>query len=425
MVRRLYFLCLALGLAAVLYPAVFLCLHYDTITSEAEVMTGKDVSSLDEVNSVILEVHASNNTADEMAPGSEKMNDEPRKQNSPEDLAGKPENTWEPAEPRPQNTVSRKKTGRRLETWAFYVEDYPGERRGLISLDASGQALTAMVSFAYHIDGEGNVYGRPYEEAMRKARSKGIKVIALFHNFRDGIFQRQEVHRLLNTPEYQKRAVQGIVNIVQRYGYDGINMDFEAIPVVDRRAYTEFLRAVVTALPAAYEVAISVPAKTWDNPQHFWSGAFDYQAIGQLFDKVVLMTYDEHFARGAPGPIASIGWVRQVLDYAVTQISPSKTLLGIAGYGYDWPQGKWARMVSYRDAQDIAARHGVRIQWDQVSRSWYFRYYENGTPREVWFEDAQSTREKLKLCEEYGLAGIALWRLGLEDHKLWSLLEIQ
>ncbi|MGH3511802.1 MAG: hypothetical protein ACRDQI_13280 [Pseudonocardiaceae bacterium] len=55
-------------------------------------------------------------------------------------------------------------------------------------------------------------------------------------------------------------------------------------------------------------------------------------AIGAAVDEVRLMGYDYHWNGSPPEPIAPITWIREVLTYAKTQISPQKIVLG-----YLWP----------------------------------------------------------------------------------------
>ncbi len=48
-------------------------------------------------------------------------------------------------------------------------------------------------------------------------------------------------------------------------------------------------------------------------------------------------------------------------------------------------------------------------------------YYRSGT-RTVYFEDARSLQLKLALATREHLAGVAMWRLGLEDPSLWEMM---
>ena len=41
----------------------------------------------------------------------------------------------------------------------------------------------------------------------------------------------------------------------------------------------------------------------------------------------------------------------------------------------------------------------------------------------MWLEDAQSLEVKMGLVKEYGLAGVASWRLGFEQKNVWQVLK--
>ena len=90
-------------------------------------------------------------------------------------------------------------------------------------------------------------------------------------------------------------------------------------------------------------------------------------------DQIVLMTYDEHYPGGTPGAIASIGWVENVIKYAVTVIPKEKLLLGTAAYGYDW-SSNGTKAYSISGIYNLASTYGAVIKWDSVSQSPYFTY---------------------------------------------------
>ena len=70
--------------------------------------------------------------------------------------------------------------------------------------------------------------------------------------------------------------------------------------------------------PVGFEVTIAVPSKARELPNDSWSGAFDYAFLSRYADQIMLMTYDEHWSGGTPGPIASISWVEDVIRYALS-----------------------------------------------------------------------------------------------------------
>jgi len=44
-----------------------------------------------------------------------------------------------------------------------------------------------------------------------------------------------------------------------------------------------------------------------------------------------------------------------------------------------------------------------------------------GNAELVYFDDADSLARKIALVRQYGLEGVAAWRLGFEDPGFWSL----
>ena len=120
--------------------------------------------------------------------------------------------------------------------------------------------------------------------------------------------------------------------------------------------------------------------------------------------------------------------VRQVLDYAVTEIPPAKILLGISNYGYDWPlpfvQGTTkAQSISNQRAIELAVQHGSAIQYDEEAQSPHFQYTDSANiVHQVWFEDARSLSAKLRLVAEYGFKGAGIWNVMRPFSQLYLLL---
>ena len=139
-------------------------------------------------------------------------------------------------------------------------------------------------------------------------------------------------------------------------------------------------------------------------------------------------SYEWGYTYGPPMAVAPLPNVRMVLDYAVTEIPPSKIFLGVPNYGYDWPlpfvQGTTrARSISNQEAVRLAIQYGADIQYDENAQSPFFHYTdENGTVHEVWFEDARSMRAKLALVAEYGFQGAGFWNLMRPSSQTWMTL---
>ncbi|MGI6129317.1 MAG: glycosyl hydrolase family 18 protein [bacterium] len=304
-----------------------------------------------------------------------------------------------------------------LENNWFYV-NAPG---ALSELRLHAGEVTAIIPFWFGITAQGGLVDQTNPEALAVARTYGIPILAIIHNFASPEFG-PLIHHVLINPIIRRALVDNILAMMQQYRFAGVNIDFEFVPPEDRPCLTAFMTELAARLsPAGFLVTISVPAQLEDNPNHPFSGAFDYPALGAVSDQVYVLAYDEHFT--IPGPIASIGFVRQVLTYALSVIPVSKVMLGMPVYGYDWSEtGGIPRTLSYQQAIALAQRTGATIRYDEQAQEPTFEYTVNGIRHIVWFENARSFAAKLNLARELGLPGIGVWRLGLEDPAVWDVL---
>ena len=137
-------------------------------------------------------------------------------------------------------------------------------------------------------------------------------------------------------------------------------------------------------------------------------------SVGAGADRAILMTYEWGYLYGAPQAISPVDRMRRVLDYAVRVIPAGKLLLGFSNYAYDWTlpwkQGTAARLLSNAGAVELAVSRGAEIRFDTRSQAPWFRYTDGeGRAHVVWFEDARSALARMRLVEEYALAGVSIW----------------
>ena len=159
-----------------------------------------------------------------------------------------------------------------------------------------------------------------------------------------------------------------------------------------------------------------------------WYAAHDYRAHGEIADFVVIMTYEWGYSAGPPMAVSPIGPVRQVLEYAKTEIPANKIMMGQNLYGYDWTLpfvkgGAYARAVSPQTAISLARENNAFIEYDDTAQAPFFYYRDASQKRHVvWFEDARSIQAKFDLLKELGLRGISYWKLGWDFPQNWLLL---
>lgn len=294
---------------------------------------------------------------------------------------------------------------------------------GLDSIVQHASEMTVLAPQCYWLDQRGNIQGNVPPPLMEAARRAGLPVMALLYN-RD--FNRQISSLLLNDRSLQRRVIRRMIAIARRQNLLGFQLDFENIDPHDENLYSRFVRDAADALHREGRLlSVAVVPRFPDSRPGQWSAAYDYSALARAVDFLTLMTYDNSGRDGPPGPIAGYDWIQKALEYALRRIPPDKLLLGLALYGREWTQGRrgtQARTLTYPETRALLDRLSLRPRWDKEQQSPWFEYRVSGTIRTVWYEDARSLSQKLKLLEKFRLRGFAAWRLGMEDPRLWSLV---
>jgi len=275
-----------------------------------------------------------------------------------------------------------------------------------------------MTVFTYGFNPDGSLVVPDDADLLRTARTYGTSPIMLISTLTDeGVFSNELANTMLSSEEIQNTLIDNILSVMQQKGYTGLDVDFEYIFASDAVPYVNFIKKLTVRLNAVgLNVYVSLAPKTSvDQPGLLYEG-HNYAALGEAANYALLMTYEWGFTYGPPMAVAPIDKVREVVDFAVTQIPPQKLYMGIPNYGYDWPlpfvkDKTKADSISNIEAVSIAARTNSVIEYDQTSQAPFFNYTENGVEHEVWFEDARSIRAKLALLNEYGLYGSTFWNI--------------
>ena len=299
----------------------------------------------------------------------------------------------------------------------FTTYYYSGDKSSYNSMVNNKSSIDEIATATHITDGYGNITGILPNEQISYANSNGITPTLLVGNN----FSGDVAKTLLESTTNRSKFISNLLNILKANNYKGANIDIEGIYSSDRNYYTTFLSEIYSTLkPLGYTISVSVPAKTIDSPNYTWNYAYDYASISKYADYVLLMTYDEHYPGGSPGPVASIGWVTNVIKYAVTVIPKEKIYFGLAAYGYDW-SSNGTKAYSINGCYNLAVNNGAAILWDSTSKCPYFTYTDSsGVAHTVWYENSMSIQPKLDLINSYNLAGIGIWRLGLENSDYWN-----
>ncbi|MDA8442871.1 MAG: glycosyl hydrolase family 18 protein [Peptococcaceae bacterium] len=297
----------------------------------------------------------------------------------------------------------------------YTTQDFPGDNSSLNTIQQHGSLIDAYADFAYRIFPNATFTGQINTQILQEATYLNIAPLILFHNFYASRFDPHPLIVMLSSPFLQQLCINNILKVLPANAA-GIYLDFEAIPAHLSIPYINFLESLSVRLHAeGLLLAIAVPAKI----DHWQGPGYDFQRIGNLCDSVTVMTYDEHFAGGPPGPIASIPWMTQCLNYATRLIPREKILIGIPVYGYDWSYGQ-AKMIPMKEISALVAKTKANVLWSDSAAEPYFFYWQQGVKHTVWFENDTSIKIRLGLVKKYNVRGIAIWRLGYESKGFWQ-----
>ena len=222
--------------------------------------------------------------------------------------------------------------------------------------------------------------------------------------------------------------VPAIVELVVANDYDGIDIDYEMFPLETREPFARFVEELAAELHAVGRLlAVTVHAKTEDHPPFPSAAAQDWVRLAAVADIFNLMTYDYTSRNEPPGPVADIGWVEDVVAYALRTAPAERISVGIPFYGYAWTRGRPpARATTWEAAFRLVEQFGIEPARDAASAELRLELDVTGLPRqELYVSDASTTAARLAALAGSGIGGVAIWGVGGEDPANWQVLREQ
>lgn len=305
---------------------------------------------------------------------------------------------------------------------------YPFIDRGILS--SVLPFLTRLSIFSYGFTSEGALIGVDDEEIIDISRSYGAAPIMVLAALDENhMFSTERLDELFADRELQDTLIDNVLSEMKEKRYYGLDLDFEYVNPRNKEEYIAFIEKLTTRLnQEGFSVNVDLAPKVSGDQPGLLYEAHDYPAIGAIADTVFIMTYEWGYTYGPPMAVAPLNKVREVMEYALSEIPREKILMGIPNYGYDWTlpyiSGESrAEVVGNLEAVERAAKFGAEILYDPVAQSPYYYYTdEMGKEHMVWFEDARSIQAKLELVKELDILGIGYWNLMRKFPQNWVVL---
>lgn len=290
----------------------------------------------------------------------------------------------------------------------------------LAEMVAGSQGINTISPTWFSIaDNSGNITSLASADYVNQAHSMGMEVWALIDNFST------EVDTLAVLSDTQARAniINQLMAQADAVGLDGINVDFESITEEQGPHYVQFIREI-SIVCRNRGLVLSI-----DNPVPMpYSTHYNRREQGIVADYVINMGYDEHHSGDTEaGSVASLGFVRQSIEDTLQEVPAEKVINAIPFYTRLWkePYGGGnltSEVLGMDGASSFISENGMDVYWDsEAGQNVAMLDGEDGL-YSIWVEDEQSIEEKMKLVQEYQLAGVAAWKLGFERDSVWPII---
>lgn len=311
--------------------------------------------------------------------------------------------------------------------WDYYSEYAKAPDRAGETMD--GVNVVSPSFFSLERGSNGEIYDNAKDdgaEYIEWAHNNNYQVWAMFSNNS----LKDTTSQILNDYEKRETMIENLMDLVEEYNLDGVNVDFENMNESDKDVYSRFLIELAPRLKKIGKT-LSVDVTAPDGSET-WSLCFDRNTIANVADYIVFMAYDQYgTSSNKAGTTAGYNWVEANIKKFLGQedVDPEKIILGIPLYMRLWEEEDDGtakpEVVNMRDMFDVLPENQVAT-WDEELKQYYVEYEEDGKKYKMWVENEKSVGEKINLANQYNLAGIAFWEKDRETNdEFWTFVKEQ
>ena len=144
-----------------------------------------------------------------------------------------------------------------------------------------------------------------------------------------------------------------------------------------------------------------------------------------MADYVIIMGYDEHYSGGEPGSVASLEFVENGISGTLASVPREKVINAVPFYTRLWTEKNGevsSKALGIEAAKNWIERNDVELYWQEELGQYYGELHTPSELSYLWLEDEESLELKMNLIRDYDLAGVACWKLGLEDEMTWDVI---
>ena len=265
-------------------------------------------------------------------------------------------------------------------------------------------------------DNKGNYTSIANKDYVDSAHKKGLKVWPLIDNFSDKI----STLKILSSSTSRKKLIENLMSDTKKYGFDGINIDFEYLTQDNAPHFIEFIRELSVSCrnnKVVLSVDVPVPAS--------YNTFYQRAELAEVADYVINMGYDEHYSGSDEGSSASIDFVKNSITDSLKEVPKEKLINAVPVYTRVWTKenGKVSSTaLGMTGASSWVKENNVSLNWDDTVGQYVGQISVGSATKYIWMEDEKSMKLKMDAVKEADLAGVAVWKLGLEPKEIWNVI---
>lgn len=246
-----------------------------------------------------------------------------------------------------------------------------------------------------------------------------------------------DAETILSSAENRTAAVNAIIEELtvdyKQLGYNpysGVTIDFENLRGSGmRQNFTAFLTELneeLDSIGKSLYVAVQPPMRSGA----YFDG-YDFKAIGEVCDKIIVMAYD-YYAKTITSDVMESGFtttpvtpfdevyyaLKVITDENTGVADKSKVVLGLSMSNVGWTVvdgvivNSTGKTYTYEEIADMI-NNGAEVKYSDKYKNPYIVYDDGEEKQIIWYEDETSVKDKIKLAEMFGIDGISIWRIGL------------
>jgi spore germination protein YaaH len=203
--------------------------------------------------------------------------------------------------------------------------------------------------------------------------------------------------KLFSSTATRKKLIENLMKEADTYGFDGFNLDFESLKSSAGPHYVQFIREMsVSCRQKGLVLSVDdyVPA--------VYSAFYNRKEQGIVADYVIVMGYDEHFAGGDAGSVASISYVENGITGTLKEVPKEKLINSVPFYTRVWTEkdGKTtSKAYGMTAAKKWVDENNVELTWQDKVGQYYGEIENENGVQKIWMEEAKSLGLKKDLTQ--------------------------